>query len=56
MGVLAQYAPAIAGIAGSGDPEMGANTLEDISRKGFLPFEPEKLQQAVAELSDLIAG
>lgn len=56
MGVLAKYAPAIAGIAASGDPELGANTLEDISYKGFLPFEPEKLQQAITELSDMTAG
>ena len=53
MKVLAKYAPAIAGIAASGDPELGANTLEDISHKGFLPFEPEKLWQAVEELSEL---
>lgn len=56
MEILAKYAPAIAGIAASGDPEMGANTLEDISHKGFMPFEPEKLRQAIEELSELIAG
>ena len=56
LGVLAKFAPAIAGIAASGDPELGANTLEDISHKGFLPFEPEKLRQAIGELSEMIAG
>ena len=54
MGTLAKYAPAIAGIAGSGNPEMGANTLEDISHMGYLPFEPDKLAQAIEELTDLV--
>ncbi len=56
MEVLAKYAPAIAGIAASGDPELGANTLEEISHKGFLPFEPEKLQRAATELAELVVG
>lgn len=52
--VLAKYAPAIAGIAASGDPEMGTNSLDDISHMGYLPFEPDKLEQAITELADLI--
>lgn len=54
LGVLRQYAPAIAGIAASGDPEMGANTLEDLLHMPFLPFEPEKLEAGIAQLSELI--
>lgn len=51
--VLGKYAPAIAGIAASSDPEMGANTLEELLGMGYLPFEPEKLRQAIEELSEL---
>ncbi|MDO5517516.1 MAG: family 78 glycoside hydrolase catalytic domain, partial [Clostridium sp.] len=51
MGVLGKYAPAIAGIAASGDAELGADSLEDISHKGFLPFDPEKLASAIDEIS-----
>lgn len=53
MEVLGRYAPAIAGMAASGDPEMGANTLEDISKMGYLPFEPEQLKKAIEEISEL---
>lgn len=55
LGILGRYVPVIAGIAGSGDPEMGANTLEDISHMGYLPFEPDRLKKAVGEISELKA-
>ena len=54
VGTLAKYAPAIAGMAMGGDPEMSANTLEDISYMGYLPFEPDKLAAAIDELTDLV--
>lgn len=54
IGLLAQYAPAIAGIAMSGNPELGADSLEDISHKGFLPFDPAKLAEAIAALEQFI--
>jgi len=54
LGVLGQYAPAIAGIAASGDPEMGANTLEDILRMPYLPFEAEKLEKGIAKLEEVV--
>lgn len=54
VGILAKYAPAIAGIAQSGDPEMGSNSLEEISHKGFLPFDPAQLQLAIEELQNRI--
>ncbi len=54
MAVLGKYVPAIAGIAASGDPEMGASTLNDISCKPYLPFLPDMLEKAIEELTELI--
>ncbi|MCI6464180.1 MAG: glycoside hydrolase family 78 protein [Faecalicatena sp.] len=51
--VLGKYAPAIAGIAASGDPEMGANTLEQILSMGYLPFDPNELKKAITEITEL---
>ncbi len=56
MAILANFVPAIAGIAASGDPEMGVSTLEDISKKPYLPFSPEMLEKAIAALTDLIVA
>lgn len=56
LATLGKYAPAIAGIAASGDPEMGANTLEEILSMGYLPFEPEELKKAIAEISGIEAS
>lgn len=53
MAILGKYAPALAGMAAGKDLEFGFNTLEEISHLGFLPFEPEKLEQAVRELEEL---
>lgn len=54
MNILGAYAPAIAGIAASKDPEMGANTLGQVAHMEYLPFEPEKLQKAIEEISQLV--
>lgn len=54
MGILGKYTPALAGIAASGDPEMGANTLGQIKNMGFLPFEPKQLEQAIKEISEIV--
>lgn len=51
--VLGKYVPAIAGIAASGDPEMGAASLEEIAHMGYLPFEPKQLEKAIEEISEL---
>ena len=56
MGILGKYTPALAGIAASGDPEMGANSLEDLSHMGFLPFDPAALEMAIAEISEIVVG
>ncbi len=55
MGILGKYTPPLAGIAASGDPEMGANSLEDISHIGFLPIDPNALETAIKEISEIIA-
>ena len=56
IALLSQYAPAIAGIAMSGEPELGSNSLEEISHKEFLPFDPEQLAKGITELERFIAG
>ena len=53
MEILGKYTPALAGIAASGDPEMGSNSLEELSHIGFLPFDPAALETAIGEISDL---
>jgi len=53
MGILGHYAPALAGIASSGDLEMGAKTLGEISSMFFLPFNPKQLEQAITEISQI---
>lgn len=54
LSVLGLYAPGLAGIAASGDPELGANTLEEISHMGYLPFEAEKLREAIREIEEIV--
>ena len=53
LGILAKYAPPLAGMAKAGDPEFGFETLEVVSHLGFLPFDPEQLKTAVKELEKL---
>lgn len=56
IAVLGKYTPALAGIAMSGDPEMAANTLEDLSHMGYLPFDPQQLELAIGELEELVVA
>lgn len=53
LGILGKYTPALAGMAMSGDPEMGAKSLKDLRNMTWMPFEPEKLEQAVREIGQL---
>lgn len=53
MAILGRYTPALAGIAASGDLEMGEKTLEQLSHMGFLPFDPEQLEQAIGEITEI---
>lgn len=54
LAILFEHVPAIGGIAASHDPEMGAKTLEQIMKMPYLPFESEKLQEAMAQLRELV--
>lgn len=53
MGILGKYAPAIAGITMSGDPEMGAKSMEDIAHMPWLPFEPTAFSRAIREICEI---
>ena len=53
MEILGKYAPAYAGIAASGDVEMGANTLIEMSFNDFIPVDREQLEKAMEELENL---
>lgn len=53
MDILGKYAPAIAGITMSGDPEMGAKSLNDIQQMPWMPFEPTAFGKAIEEICQL---
>lgn len=53
MDILGKYAPAIAGITMSGDPEMGAKSLDDIQKMPWMPFEPAAFAKAIEEICQL---
>lgn len=53
MKILGKYVPAYAGIAASGDLEMGANTLTELSFNDFIPVDKEQLDKAMEELARL---
>ena len=52
--ILKKYTPALAGIAMSGNPEICANSLEDISQITFLPYDTDALEKAIKEISEII--
>lgn len=54
MAILGKYTPALAGIAASKDPELSADSLEELSKKGYLPFSQDGLKQATKEISEII--
>lgn len=53
MDVLFRLVPSLGGIAKSGGPEFGYNGLADFRNLLFLHFEPEKLEEAIDQISDL---
>lgn len=53
LAILRKYTPGLAGMAQSGDAEFAFNTLGEIRYMGFLPFEPDKLEQAIKELKEV---
>ena len=44
----------IGGMAKGKDPEFGFNGLAEFRRLPFLPFDPEKLEEAIKQICDLI--
>jgi alpha-L-rhamnosidase len=54
MAILLRLTPALAGMAKENNPEFSGGGLADYRGMGFLPVEPEKLEQAIAELKELI--
>ncbi|MFV0464487.1 MAG: family 78 glycoside hydrolase catalytic domain [Lachnospiraceae bacterium] len=55
MRILFQFVPPIGGIAASGDLEMGAKSLKELSFMSFLGFDPGKLDEAIEEIKKVRA-
>ncbi|MBR0400780.1 MAG: family 78 glycoside hydrolase catalytic domain [Mogibacterium sp.] len=53
-GILFGLVPPIGGMAKGRDPEFGYNGLADFRYLTFLPFEPEKLEEAIRQISELV--
>lgn len=53
LDILFELVPAIGGMAKSGDPEFGYGGLADLRGMSFLPFDPQKLEQAIERISNL---
>ncbi len=51
--ILFRLVPPIGGMAGEKNPEFCCNTLADMRHMSFLSFDPEKLEQAIAEIREL---
>ena len=54
LDILFELVPAIGGMAKSNDPEFGYGGLADLRGMAFIPFEPEKLEEAIDRISDLV--
>lgn len=54
MEILRKYVPAYAGIAASGDVEMGSQTLTELSFNAFIPVDRKKLEKAMQELEQYV--
>ena len=53
LGILFSLVPPIGGMAKGKDPEFGYSTLADFRHLTFLPFDPEKLEEAITRIRDL---
>jgi len=53
LDILFRLVPAAGGMAKSGDPEFGYGGLADLRGMAFMDLDPEKLEQAIAEISNL---
>ena len=54
LGILFGLVPPIGGMAKGRDAEFGYNGLADFRFLSFLPFEPEKLEEAIKAISNLV--
>ena len=54
LGILFGLVPPIGGMAKGRDAEFGYNGLADFRFLSFLPFEPEKLEEAINAISNLV--
>ncbi len=54
LGILFELVPAIGSIAQSGDPEHAYRGLSGWKGMAFIPFDPEKLEQAMERISNLV--
>ena len=54
LGILFGLVPPIGGMAKGKDPEFGYTGLGAFRYLTFLPFEPEKLEEAIHAISDLV--
>ena len=53
LGILFSLVPPIGGMAKGKDPEFGFNGLAEFRYLSFLPFDPEKLEEAIERIKDL---
>lgn len=53
-GILFGLVPPIGGMAKGRDAEFGYSGLADFRYLTFLPFEPDKLEEAIRQISDLV--
>ena len=54
LGILFALVPPIGGMAKENNPEFGPSGLHDFRHMSFLPIEPEKLEEAIEKIRELI--
>ena len=54
MEILMRLTPVLGGMALENNPEFSGGGLADFRGMGFLPIDPDKLEQAIEELKELI--
>lgn len=53
MDILRGTVPVIAGLAQAKDPEFGSSGLAEFRHMSFLPFDPQKLEDAIEQIRNL---
>ena len=54
LGILFSLVPPIGGMAKGKDPEFGYSSLAEFRHMSFLPFDPEKLEEAIEKIKNLV--